>query len=95
MSSATGIVGGALALATLQLLLSSAQATSAFGKLATVPASWIEKIMDAGVAAIPDHSITAPAGSSTSAAPSAAAVSYTMPPTTSAPPIVSPPVLSV
>ena len=90
MSSATGIIGGALALATLQLVLSSQQATSAFGKLATVPASWIEKVMDAGVAAIPDHSISAPAGSSTSAAPSAAAVSYT-----SAPPIVSPPVLSV
>lgn len=90
MSSATGIVGGALALATLQLVLSSQQATSAFGKLATVPASWIEKVMDAGVAAIPDHSIAAPASSSSSAAPSAAAVSYT-----SAPPIVSPPVLSV
>ncbi len=93
MSSATGIIGGALALATLQLVLSSAQATSAFGKLATVPAALLEKIMDAGVAAIPDHSIKAPAGSS-SAAPSAAAVSYSIPPPSSPPPIYSPPVLN-
>lgn len=96
MSTATGILAGALALAALQLVLTSQQATSAFGTLATVPASWVEKIMDAGIAAIPDHSITAPAGSSSSsAAPSAAAVSYTLPAPSSLPPVSSPPTLSV
>lgn|GEM_PF-4677572 len=94
MSTATGILGGALALAALQLVLTSQQATSAFGSLATVPASWIEKIMDATVAAIPDHSISAPASSS-SAAPSAAAVSYSLPAPSSLPPLSSPPTLSV
>lgn len=94
MSTATGILGGALALAALQLVLTSTQATSAFGSLATVPAAWIEKIMDATVAAIPDHSISAPAGSS-SAAPSAAAVSYSLPAPSSLPPPSSPPTLSV
>lgn len=94
MSTATGILGGALALAALQLVLTSTQATSAFGSLATVPAAWIEKIMDATVAAIPDHSISAPARSS-SAAPSAAAVSYSLPAPSSLPPPSSPPTLSV
>jgi len=94
VSTATGILGGALALAALQLVLTSQQATSAFGSLATVPASWIEKIMDATVAAIPDHSISAPASSS-SAAPSAAAVSYSLPAPSSLPPLSSPPTLSV
>jgi len=94
VSTATGILGGALTLAALQLVLTSTQATSAFGSLATVPASWIEKIMDAGIAAIPDHSISAPASSS-SAAPSAAAVSYSLPAPSSLPPVSSPPTLSV
>lgn len=93
MSTATGILGGALALASLHLVLSSQQATGAFGTLATKPASWIEKLMDAGVAAIPDHSITAPAPAP-SAAPSAAALA-SFPVPSSLPPVSTPPTLSV
>jgi putative intracellular protease/amidase len=94
MSTVTGILGGSLVLATAQLLLSSRNATTAYGKLATVPAAWLEKFMDAGVAAIPDHSITAPAAAAGSAAPSAAPVSA-IPPPSSLPPVSSPTTLSV
>ena len=96
MSTVTGILGGALTLATLQLVLSSQGATSAFGALATTPASWLEKIMDATVAAIPDHSISAPASSSSSsAAPSSATNASSIPPPNSLPPISQPTTLSV
>jgi outer membrane biosynthesis protein TonB len=93
MSTVTGILGGSLVLATAQLLLSSQNATTAYGKLATVPAAWLQKFMDAGVAAIPDHSITAPAAAG-SAAPSAAPVSA-IPPPNSVPAPSSPTTLSV
>lgn len=94
MSTVTGIIGGAVTLASLQLVLSNQGATSAYGALATGPAAWLEKIMDAGVAAIPDHSIAAPAGSS-SAAPSAVAAADSIPPPSSLPPASQPTTLSV
>jgi hypothetical protein len=99
MSTATGILGGALALAAAQLLLSSQQATSAFGSLATVPASWIEKIMDATVAAIPNHPLTAPAGSASGSSyptpdSGGGITAASVPAPSSLPPVVSPPVLN-
>lgn len=95
MSAATGIIGGALALATLQLVLSSRGATSAYGAVATGPASWLEKFMDASVAAIPDHSITAPSPpASSGSAPSSAATGY-IPSPSSLPPASTPTTLSV
>lgn len=96
MSTVTGILGGALTLAALQLVLTSQNATNAYGAIATVPAAWLAKIMDAGIAAIPDHSVTAPASSATSsAAPTSAIVATSYPVPSSLPPPSSPPVLSV
>lgn len=82
MSSASGIIGGALVLGTLQLVLSSQKATTAFGKIATVPAGLLAKVMDAGVAAIPDHSTTASSSTSSpgSSSSNATAASYIPPP---------------
>lgn len=94
MSTATGIVGGALTLATLQLVLSSQGATSAYGALATGPASWLEKIMDAGVNAIPDHTVNAPPGSAGSS-PSSVAAAADIPAPSSLPPASQPTTLSV
>lgn len=87
----TGILGGALVLTTAQMLLTSQNATTAYGKVATLPAQWLEKWMDATVAAIPDHSITAPPASS----PGSSASSSAIPAPSSLPPISSPTTLSV
>jgi hypothetical protein len=64
VSGAGGLLTGVIALSTLELVLSSAPANTAFQKLLTVPASLFDKFVSPAYGLIPDLSGTGTAATS-------------------------------
>lgn len=64
MSGATGLLTGVIVLSTLELVLSSAPANSAFQQLLTTPASLFHKFVSPAYGLIPDLSGTGQASTS-------------------------------
>lgn len=82
MSALTGVLSGAIALATLELVISSQSATKAYSGAVGLTTGALARFMDPNVPMFADHS-------KSGAAPTAVQASTAMPPPSTLPPIVS------